>query len=199
MNHFRPHPVRSGASSAGALAIVLHGPGDAEIAANLAASWRPAVPTAAISILPVPERDPRAVAALLAGHIDATGLPPERLVLVGAYGTEMTALQLALGPDAPAWAGALVCGTNLPQLAPCAPASPHRTTRLRLIWEATDPLLCADALGETLRRLRGAGLDAQGSVLGWNERDERPTPALLRLGGAYLAELIATALGAAPR
>jgi hypothetical protein len=207
MNHIFADPVLQGAAIARALVVMLHLPGIAGPAGKLAEAWRPVVPAARIELQSVPEGlGADATLELLGGLLDRAGLPPERVALVGVCGAEDVALQLALRRDALAWAGLLLCGSALPPLTPLADISLHRGTRLRLIWQASDPLLHAVALGELLRWIRVAGLDAQGCVLeqGTSVPDGAgvgcaPSPALVRLGGAYLAELIATALHGAPQ
>jgi hypothetical protein len=61
----------------------------------------------------------------------------------------------------------------------------------------------AVALGELLSWYRAAGLDAQGAVLepvGNTQADEYGfSPALVRMGRIYLAELVAIAIGGQPQ
>jgi hypothetical protein len=165
------------------------------------------VPAADVTTLNVPEgRAGTVVSALLARRLDRARLDTARLVLAGVYGAEGMSLQLAFGEGALGCAGVLACGDALSPLEPLAGAPARCGTRLRLVGETGNPLSCAAALGGLLRRFRAAGLDAQGAVLGREggppEGDctgRGPSPALVRLGGAYLAELVAVALGAAPR
>jgi hypothetical protein len=144
--------------------------------------------------------------AQLVQKLSQAGLGAANLVLAGVCGAGEIALQLAFGSNALACAGILACGDMLLPLAPLARNPAASGTRLRLIWEADDPLLCAAALGGLLRCFRTTGLDAQGSVLGPETRASSdvqdsvdagcdPSPALVRLGRAYLAELVAVALG----
>ena len=144
--------------------------------------------------------------AQLAQRLSRAGLDAAHLVLAGVCGAGEIALQLAFGPNALACAGILACGNMVLPLAPLARNAATSGTRLRLIWEADDPLLCAAALGGLLRCFRETGLAAQGSVLGPETRASSdvhdsvdagcdPSPALVRLGRAYLAELVAVALG----
>jgi hypothetical protein len=203
------HPaltVRSCPPAPEVLAVLLHPPGAAAAACELARAWRPAVPAADVTTLSVPEgRAGTAVSALLARRLDRARLDTARLVMAGVYGAEGTALQLAFGEGALGCAGVLACGGALPLLEPLGAPARSRT-RLRLVWEADNPLSYAAALGGLLHRFRAAGLDAQGAVLGreggppaGSYTGRGPSPALVRLGGAYLAELVAVALGAAPR
>jgi len=142
--------------------------------------------------------------ALLVQRLRGACLDTSRLVLVGVCGAEGAALRLASGRAAPTCAGVLVCGG-----APSLPLPPEaervgRGARLRVTWEARDPLSSAAAPGDALRRLRAAGVDAQGAVLegevgargGVTGADPALSPALVRLGAAYLAELVAVALHA---
>lgn len=191
-----------------ALVVVLHSWGDVEAAHALTAAWAPTVPAAAISMLRVADGgDIGEIAAQLAHRVEQAGLQAGRMVLAGFGGAAGMTLQLAVGQGASgrgplACAGVLACGDVLPPLALLARRSVTQA-RLRLIWAADDPLFCAAALGDLLRCCRAAGVDAQGAVLarhgGASGGDhDGPAPALVRLGAAYLAELVATALDAPP-
>ncbi len=166
----------------------------------LARAWSPAIPAAQIATMQVPDGPAADAAAALAVRLlDQAGIAAESLVLAGVCGAEGTALQIAFARDAPSWAGVLTCGSVLVPLKPLADAPARRTTRLRLVWEVADPLCHAPALAELLRWFRAASLDAQGSVLERPEGTDGLSPALVRLGGAYLAELVAVALAASHR
>ena len=187
-----------------ALVVVLHPWSDAEAAHALTAAWAPTVPAAIISKLRVAgDGDIGEVSAQLAHGVEQAGLDTRRLVLAGIGDTAGMALQLALGQGAAGrWplgcAGVLACGNVLPPLGLLAGWSALQA-RLRLVWTADDPLFCAAALGDLLRCCRAGGVDAQGAVLARHggapgQGYRGPAPALVRLGRAYLAELVAVAL-----
>ncbi len=167
----------------------------------------PAVPAAIISTLLVADSGGFDEASgQINCRLEQAGLDGTRLVLAGIGGAGETALQLALGRDAMACSGVLACGDILPPLELLAGRAGGFGTRLRLVWTEDEPLFCAAALGDLLRCFRAAGVDAQGAVLARQDGRSRearsssdPSPALVRLGRAYLAELVAVALGAASR
>lgn len=194
MGHIHAFATPRGAPTVKAL--LLHPPGAATAARRLVRAWSQPIPLAEVSTLQVPScMGADAVSALLAHLLDRAGLAAERLVLAGVCGAEAAALQIAFARNAPTWAGVLICGSPLLPLKPLADVPVQRGTRLRLVWDVADPLVQAAALAELLRWFRAAGLDAQGSVLGRQEGSPSPSPALVRRGGAYLAELVAVALG----
>jgi hypothetical protein len=192
---------------ASVLVVLLHPPGAAYLARNLADAWAPAVPKAKLSLLPVMESHDRAsVSAEVAKRLAQAGLDSLRLVLAGLFGAEEVVLQLASGSDALACAGVLACGDVLPPLGLLRATPVQFRPRLRLVWNSDEPLFCAAALGDLLRWLRAAGLDAEGIVVkrgvALSEVGRSgfgPGPALVRMGGAYLAELVALALERSPR
>ena len=202
MNHPLPWPAWQRAPAPAALVAVLHAPGSAELAHELVRAWAPAVPTAAMSTMPVSGAG-GADEALegIADRLGRAGLNVSHLVLAGVGGGEETALQLVFGRAALGCAGVVICGDSLPPLLALGGRPAAGRAKLRLVWAADDLLLCAEALGDLLRRLRVAGLDAQGAVV---PRSNRPAPGVdggpslpsVRLGGAYLAELAAVALDA---
>lgn len=196
------------ASAETALVVVLHSWSGAEAARALTAAWAPTVPAATVLMLRVVEGgDIGEVAAQLARRVEQAGLEAGRMVLAGIGGAAGMTLQLAVGQGATgrgplACAGVLACGDVLPPLALLARRSAVQT-QLRLVWTGDDPLFCAAALGDLLRCCRDTGVDAQGAVLarhgGASGGDHGgPAPALVRLGAAYLAELVAMALDASP-
>ena len=205
MDHPHSVPALDPVHTQAAMAVVLH-PYDAGHAAfTLLRAWRPVVPAAALSALTVDARNGTAQASDAILHqLERSGLSPSRLVLAGVAGGQDAALQLAFGPAAIGCAGVLALGDGLPPLGVLGGRAAEGRPKLRLAWTADDPLFCAAAMGSLLRCLRAAGLDAQGSVLARADPAARevggdPPPALVRLGSAYLAELVAVALGGAPR
>jgi hypothetical protein len=186
--------------------VLLHPRAGTQVAHRLTRAWEPTIPAAKVSTLLIADSGGADEAsAQIAGRLEQAGLDVAHLVLAGICGAEETALQLVFGSSALACAGVLACGDVLPPLALLAGSPARPGTRLRLVWKSDQPLFSATALGDLVRCLRAAGVDAQGSVL---QRQHRPpgdaqgdcelSPAFERLGGAYLAELVAVALGAAP-
>ncbi|HYZ35001.1 MAG TPA: hypothetical protein VE684_22295 [Crenalkalicoccus sp.] len=200
-------PGRPVLGHAAASVLLLHPPDVVDTACALASAWRPVVPAAEIVLLSVRAGEVgNAATALLAHRLDRAQLDVTRMVLAGICGAEGLAFRLAFGEGAAACAGVLTCGGAplRPPFEPLSDLHARRGTRLRLVWEARDPLRCAGALGRTLSRFRAVGLDAQGTVLrqeeaGGDRTEGGPSPALMRLTGAYLGELVAITLGAAPR
>ncbi len=184
------------------LVVMLHPPAATDLAHFLARVWAPAVPAAKLSLLPVAEsHDLTHISGELGHSLEQAGLDAGRLVLAGFCGTEGTVLQLATGNNALPCAGVLACGDVLPPLALLSGRHSRFGPWLRLVWNSDEPLFSAGALGDLLRWLRAAGLDAEGTVLdrrGASSEHEcggaEPLPALVRMGGAYLAELVALAL-----
>jgi hypothetical protein len=189
------------------LVVLLHPPEVAHLAERVAVAWARVVPAAEVSLLPVMAGEDRARVSLeLARRRRAAGLWSSRLVLVGVFGAEEVVLQLVTDSTGQACAGVLVCGEALPPLGLLRATPVQFRPRLRLVWKSNDPMFCAAALGDLLRWLRAAGLDAEGAVV--KRRDPSPDlgssthlpePALVRMGGAYLAELVALALDSSSR
>jgi hypothetical protein len=203
MDHTRPEPARQHERAQTALVLLLHRADAEHVALGLVRAWSPTVPTAILTTLRVAEEDGAEQAWKgVVGRLGQTGIDPSRLVLAGIGGAQQAALRLAFGPDALGCAGVLACGDIfLPLAALAGPSSPGRP-KLRLVWTADDPLVSAAAPGDLLHCLRVAGLDAQGAVLPGAalraaEAGSGPGALLVRLAGAYLAELVAVALGGA--
>jgi hypothetical protein len=187
-----------------ALVVLLHPDDSAEPARRLAQAWRPIVPTAQVAALSVSCDGVGTAQAQLSTLLDAAHLGRQRLVLVGICGAEGIALQLAYSRSVPICGGILACGAILPPLTPLAASNGNHDVRLRLVWDVRDPLTAAAALGALLQWFRADGVDAQGTVLeqegassACHPDNDVMSPAVTRMGGAYLAELVAIALGAA--
>jgi hypothetical protein len=119
---------------------------------------------------------------------------PERLVLVGVGGAEGLALTIALGSAAPACGGVLVCGRTLPQFSSLVAPHYTRPVRVRLVLATDDPYPVAAVMSDFLRDVRAHGLDAKGIVIS-DSLDRAPhSPAMVRMGASYLAELVAFGL-----
>ena len=207
MNHPLPEPGWQRAAEQTVLVVVLHQAGAEHMALGLTRAWAPAVPAAVLSALCVAdENGAKEVWEEVAIRLGQAGLDPSRLVLAGIGNVQDMALQVAFGQAAAGCAGVLACGNvSLPLGMLAGQPKPGRP-KLRLVWTADDPPFSAAALGDLLRCLRVAGLDAQGAVLPGatrlpTEADGYPAldPPLVRLSRAYLAELVAVALSAAPR
>lgn len=205
MNRSLPEPAPQGNAAQAACAVVLHGAGAEQVALGLVRAWAPTVPAAVLSTLRVADDDGgRRAWEEVASRLGQAGLGPSRLVLAGVGDAQTTALQLAFGQAAVGCAGVLACGNVLLPLAALAGQPMRGRPKLRLAWTADDPLFSAAVLGDLLRCFRRAGLDAQGAVLPRTVRlpaEVGGGPALdlplVRLGSAYLAELVAVALGGA--
>ncbi len=207
MDHPLPEPGRQRTAAQTALVVVLHQAGAEHIALGLTRAWAPAVPAAVLLALRVAdETGAKEVWEEVAGRLERAGLDSSRLVLAGVGSVQHMVLQLAFGQAAAGCAGVLACGNVLLPLAVLAGQAKPGRPKLRLVWTVDDPLFSAAALGDLLRCLRVAGLDAQGAVLPGATR--LPTeadgylaldPSMVRLSRAYLAELVAVALSAAPR
>ena len=184
------------------LVVVLHTPAEAALALHLIRAWAPTVPAGCFVGAAVEPCDLAAVTERLQTLMRDGVQVPEHTILVGICGAANLALRIGLAPDAWAFAGVLVCGPMLVPLSPFAQGGTASGARLRLIWTAQDSLQVSAALGALLQYLREAGLDAQGAVLGspycgpgYGDEGCARAVALVRLSGAYLAELVAYALG----
>lgn len=207
MDRSLPEPASQRTTAQTAYVVVLHQAGAEHVALGLVRAWAPTIPAAVLSTLRVADDDGGTGAwAEVASRLAQAGLGPSRLVLAGIGDAQNTALRLAYGQAAAGCAGVLACGSVVLPLAVLAGQPMRGRPKLRLAWTADDPLFSAAVLGDLLRCFRSAGLDAQGAVLPRTAR--LPTevgggPALVlplvRLGGAYLAELVAVALDAAFR
>jgi hypothetical protein len=190
-------------SPLGPILLLLHPPSQAAVAGELVRVWQPSIPAAVIFPVSVVEGDRADFANLPAALLDGSSAYKRPLVLAGVCGAENTALRLGFDRRLPQCAGVLVASRVMPPLGPLAVQMPGQAGRLRLIWEVSDATNWAVALGELLSWYRTAGLDAQGAVLepvGNTSTDECGfSPALVRMGRIYLAELVAIAMGGQPQ
>ncbi len=206
MDHPLLAPDRQRARTHAALVILLHPHGAEAVALGLARTWSSAVPAALLSTLRASGGDQAEEAlAGIASRVEQAGLASSRLVLAGIGAAQDTALRLVFGQAAVGCAGMLAFGDSLPSWAVLEGHPAQMRAKLRLAWTAEDPMSCAAALGRLLRCFRMAGPDAQGTLLAQSDRPAREagnsaglSPPLVRLGGAYLAELVAVALNVAP-
>lgn len=206
MDHTLPEPARQRATAQMALVVVLYQAGTEQLALGLVRVWAPTVPAATLSTLHIADEGGSEEAwEEVSSKLGQAGLDLSRLVLAGVGRAQNTALQLAFGQAAAGCTGVLACGDVLPPLAVLARQPLPGRPKLRLVWTADDTLFSAATLGDLLRCLRLAGLDAQGAVLPGATRPATEVGGsptldlpLVRLGGAYLAELVAVALGGAP-
>lgn len=188
------------------MVVLLHPHGAEDAALALMRGWAPAVPMAALSALPVAgcAGTGQAWDAIFHG-LERSGLPLSRLGAGRGGGCAGRRAAARVQPGGIGCAGVLALGDGLPPLAVLGGQAVEGRPKLRLVWTVDEPLFCAAALGGLLRCLRAAGIDAQGAVVARPDPAARRmgvntlSPALVRLGGAYLAELIAVALGGAPR
>lgn len=152
-----------------------------EVLQAVAETWAESLPRAAFFVCERPEVIELCLLEVLAW----AGLPASRLFIVGAGYAGRLALSLARKPDGFPCAGVLAYD-----------ASPEFPADARWRWGAAAiRLICRDGansanavwLEDAVRRLQALGVDARGAVL------EQPglTPASVRLGATYLAELAA--------
>jgi hypothetical protein len=114
-------------------------------------------------------------------------LPPDRLLLVGAGRGARLALSFGLNATPPC-AGVLAYDA-LPEV-PAAVPPANRRVKIRIVGHVFDDPGRDHRLGDAVRALGDLGIDARATQL----IDCGLTPAAIRLGTAYLAELSATAL-----
>jgi hypothetical protein len=196
----RPSPGRI-------LVTILHADGDRQIAERLTDLWRPAVPAAAMSVICTARNDFDTVMRdIVARQIEAP-VSARRVILVGLRGTEALALALAFGTLSPICGGLLICGGTLPNPAPTVELDRTRQMHCRLVFDGDDETGDTGPLDELLQGLRSAGVNLRGAF--FNTKPEQSpdalralsemggyAPAVLRMGGSYLAELVAIALAA---
>jgi hypothetical protein len=190
-----PSRLRTCTASRAVAVLVLHAQDCGHTAVRLAQAWAPAVPAASISVLPIGAED---AGDGVRDELARTGRDLDRLLLVGIGDAAAAVLRLVFHGQGLACAGVLVCGDVLPPLALLTERPAPFRTRLRLVWTSHHALFSADALAALLGWFRAGGIDAQGTVLDRAARsqggDAEPEPALVRMGRAYLAELVAFAL-----
>jgi hypothetical protein len=188
-----PPPTRVGV-------LLLHPPKAASLTCRLAREWQPTIPTADITTMSVAEDGGEDLGATLPDRCSPRIGP---LVIAGVCGAEAAALQLAFDGTLPHCTGVLLGGRALPPLKPLGRLMTDRTIKLRLLWEVSDSIAWAPALGELLGWFCAAGLDVHGAVLepvGPSSTDARGlSPAFVRMSRVYLAELVAIAMGGQPR
>ena len=205
MFHCLASPVRRPSqTSSQVVVLLLHPPERAAVACKLAIAWRSTVPAAEIFAVSVDENETDRLPRLASKLLNQKGLRGRPLVLVGICSAEAAALRLGFNQFLPRCVGVLLGGRVLPPFAPLAVEMADRTVRLRRLWEVSDPMAWAPALGELLSWFRTAGLDAQGMVI--KREDRMPigectaegsfSPALVYMGLIYLEELVAVAMDA---
>jgi hypothetical protein len=184
------------------IVLLLHAPSQAAVAGELVRVWQSSIPVADIFTVSVVEEGRTDFANLPAALVDGSGACKRALILVGVCGAEDAALRLGFDRRLPRCAGVLAVGRVMPPLGPLAVQMPDQVGRQR-IWEVSDATNWAVALGELLSWYRAAGLDAQGGVLEPVDNTQADacgfSPALVRMGRVYLAELVAIAMGGQPQ
>jgi hypothetical protein len=192
------------AKAAEILVVLLHNPQERLAAERLALIWKPTVPAAVVSLLSVTMSDLEVARREVTARRAHARLSRRKVVLVGTRGTEALALALAYGSPRPLCGGLLICGSTLPMSTAPEVGSRHKTIKCRLVCNLGEAV-SDDFLEQLLRRLRAAGVDAQGAILE-SMLDLSPaslqnpltlsdySASVIRMGGGYLAELVATAL-----
>ena len=190
-------PVAQGAPEV--LAILLHDKClSAETARAVAVRWAKAVPTTAFLIVESPatvpdgaddaaalDRVARLLLPVIGRHLRAFRLGLNRLVLIGCG--EGGTLALHFGLRDGFWqAGVLAIA---PRLNSDLARTGRTSGKIRIIAYTEDREPGDSTLGEFMGFLIGRSIDVRGAVM--TELAERNV--VLRLGGSYLAELVATA------
>jgi hypothetical protein len=185
------------------IVLLLHPPSRAAVAHELVTVWQPSIPAADVLTVSLDKGRSAGLSDLPAALLAGSSACKRPLVLAGVCGAEDAALRLGFDRRLPQCAGVLAAGRVVPPLGPLAVRPGGRAVRIRLIWEVSDATNWAVALGELLCWFRAGGLDAQGAVLepvSDTQADEcRLSPALVRMGRVYLAELVAIAMGGQPQ
>jgi hypothetical protein len=88
----------------------------------------------------------------------------------------------------------LICGRTLPQFSSLATTHYAQPAKLRLVLATDDPLPVAAAMSDFLQEVRARGLDAKGIVISDSPEQAPHSPAMVRMGASYLAELVAFGL-----
>ena len=182
------------------LAVLLHDRGvSRQTARSVAARWAAAVPTTAFLIPACSDEDghgtapdaalldaeARRLMPLIVRYLRAYRLDPSRLVLIGCGLGGTLALHLGLRRGL-AEAGLLAFAATLTDA--LWPAG-RTTGKVRIIACAEAQEAARTRLGAFMDELIGRSVDVRG--VAFDRATERK--AMLRLGGAYLAELVATA------
>ena len=179
------------------IAVMLHADMQAA-AATLADAWRPVIPAAELIVLDVARLTDDEVSKRLKQLRQPAGLTPIQVIAIGVYGAQDVAVRMAFGQLELECGAILAVGSALPAvLAPLAVDAASRCRRLRIVWETTDPLQHSIILGELLACFRSVGIDTQGAVFGAataSQLGQSASATAIRMGGAYLAELVALAL-----
>ena len=187
------------------LVLVLHLPEAQSGAESLAAIWRPSVPAAEISLICAPMNGAGAARhETIARQVEAQ-MPPRHTILVGIQGSEALALDLAFSSPVPLCGGLLICGGTVPDPEPISRPGSTLRPSCRLVFGEDDETAQLDPLRGLLRQLRLAGVNVRAALFNTNldlssaAPGGRPEiagymPSVVRMGGTYLAELVATAL-----
>jgi hypothetical protein len=189
------------------LVLILHVDGERELAERLTALWRPAVPAAAMSLIRAPMNDRDSIRREIVTRQLEAHVNTRSIILVGLRGTEALALALAFGAPSPICAALLIVGGTLPDPAPNLRLVRTRRVHCRLVLDGDDERRHPEQLDDLLHGLQSAGVNIRGAV--FNTKPEQSTdplralsemsgyaPAVMRMGGSYLAELVAIALAA---
>ena len=175
------------------LAIVLHGPRDADQVLARVRHWQPVLP--AVRFVPLECRAAELIAATIQERIDAVGrhadLVPAKTILVAAGIRGRVALDLLLSG---AIAGAGFVGLDLPlELGPGSIVVPQVKVRLVQHGESAEQIRRFQALREALQ---SAGVDFDGMLLPESTRTDARVAT--RAGAAYLG-LLAAQISTLPR
>lgn len=133
--------------------------------------------------------DRSSIEPFLTTALETAELPASRLLLVGVRDGGTLGLSIALRSGHPGFAGLLAYDPILAETT--VSARQAWRPRIRLVGREGEGRVTADLFARTISDLSRLQLDVRGTLLpepGW-------TPAAIRIGAAYLAELSASALG----
>jgi hypothetical protein len=150
---------------------------------TIAADWARSLPSSAFVVFEILTD----IGTRLAAALSRLGLPASRLLLVGIGDGGTVCLNIAF-QAAPISIGVLIYDPQPHLLTP--PASVNPKAKVRLVGFRRDDPMSYDLLGALVRRLRALSIDAQAAELA----EPGLTQPAVRLGGAYLTELSASAL-----
>jgi hypothetical protein len=161
---------------------------------RLAEAWRARLPQAAFATVES-AATPDHLRSCLADRLATAGLPPARLLLVGIGASARQALALAFAHPRRICRGILAFGAcPLPDI----PANCDGTgMQIRLIEGHEGRHVEDDLLGNIVRELQGRRFDVRAAMI--VPSAVLVTPDAVRLGGAYIADMVATSLASPAR
>jgi predicted esterase len=161
---------------------------------RLVGAWSGRLPQAAFATLGE-TANPEHLRSCVADLLSRAGLPPERLLLVGIGASARQALALAFTERGSLCRGILAYGACP---VPDVPDDCDGTgMQLRLIEGHEDRHIAGDILGKIVHALQARRFDVRAAILAGSAA--RVTHDALRLGGTYIADMVATTLACSAR